>query len=111
MSLNLISFQACRKDRMRMSPRTISNQMMINLNHTDVQRYKESVGIKKKYTGSLKQLAEVEFPDESRMIELEPPIDHYADVGFDVEDEIAIDSEVETESEGETSDSSDEESD
>lgn len=94
-----------------MSPRTISNQIMINLNYTDVQRYKESVGIKKKYTGSLKQLAEVEFPEESRMIELEPPIDHYADVGFDVEDEIAIDSEVETESEGETTDTSDEDSD
>ena len=92
-----------------MKPRTISNQMMINLNHADVQRYKESVGIKKHYTGPLKQLAELEFPDEMR-IELEPPINHNADVGFDVEDEIALDSEVESESEEET-DSSDEDSD
>ncbi len=41
--------------------------MMIYLNHADVQRYKESVGIKKHYTGPLKQLAELEFPDKMRI--------------------------------------------
>ena len=96
-----------------MSPRTISNQMMINLNYSDVENYKESVGIKKQYTGPLRQLAEVEFPDELRGFETEPPIDHNVDVGFDVEDEFTIDSEDEIESdkeEEEETDSSDEES-
>ena len=95
-----------------MSPRTISNQMMINLNYTDVEKYKETVGIKKQYTGPLRQLAEVEFPDELRFVEREPPINYNVDVGFDVEDEFTIDSdsEVESESDQET-DTSDEESD
>ena len=97
-----------------MSPRTISNQMMINLNYTDVEKYKETVGIKKQYTGPLRQLAEVEFPDELRFVEREPPINYNVnvDVGFDMEDEFTIDSdsEVESESDQET-DTSDEESD
>lgn len=104
--------KACRKDRLRMSPRTISNQMMINLNYTDVENYKEKVGIKKQYTGPLKQLAEVEFPDELIRFETEPPINHNVDVGFDVEDEFefTIDSEEESESDEEETDTSDEES-
>lgn len=95
-----------------MSPRTISNQMMINLNYTDVENYKEKVGIKKQYTGPLKQLAEVEFPDELIRFETEPPINHNVDVGFDVEDEFefTIDSEEESESDEEETDTSDEES-
>ena len=92
-----------------MSPRTISNQMMINLNYKDVEKYKETVGIKKHYTGPLRQLAEVEFPDELRSFETEPPINHNVDVGFDVEDEftIDIDSEDESESDEEETDTSD----
>ena len=95
-----------------MSPRTISNQMMINLNYTDVENYKEIVGIKKQYTGPLRQLAEVEFPDELRRFETEPPINHNVDVGFEVEDEFTIDSEDESESdEEEETDTSDGDSD
>ena len=96
-----------------MSPRTISNQMMINLNYTDVENYKEKVGIKKQYTGPLRQLAEVEFPDELPRFQRDPPINHNVDVGFDVEDEFefTIDSESEDESESdEETDTSDEES-
>lgn len=96
-----------------MSPRTISNQMMINLNYNDIQNYKERKGITKQYTGQLKQLVDVTFPDEMPIgVETEPPIDHAVGVGFHVDDEIMTDSEAESDSGEETDeDTLDEDSD
>ena len=93
-----------------MKPRTISNQMMINLNHRDIQNYKEKVGIKKHYKGPLKQLVEVTFPDELN-VETEPPVHYDVDVGLDIEDEIAIDTESDSESDEENEDNVDTETD
>ena len=86
-----------------MKPRTISNQMMINLNYQDIQNYKEKVGIKKQYKGPLRQLVDVQFPDEL-VVETEPPIHHDVDVGIDVEDEIYLDLDDESESDEESDD-------
>ena len=81
-----------------MSAQTISDQMMINLNYRDIEDFKEKVGITKKYTGTLTKLVDVEFPDEVRNFG-GPPIHEDVGLGFDVEDEITVDSENYTDSE------------
>ena len=55
-----------------MSPQTLSDQMMLNLNYETVQECKENVNITKKFTGELRKLVDIEFPDE--MDAPEPPI-------------------------------------
>ena len=105
--------QACRKDRLRMSPRTITNLMMINLNLERIEKYKSVNGISKKYTGDIKKLVDIRFPDELD-VQTEPPAYRYEDldigIGFNVADEIYSDSEPDTSgSEGEESDSEEEE--
>ena len=55
-----------------MSAQTLSDQMMLNLNYETVQEYKENVNITKKFTGELRKLVDIEFPDE--MDAPEPPI-------------------------------------
>ena len=92
-----ISFQACNPHRLRMSPQTISDLMMINLNHRDIEDYKEKVGITSKYTGTITKLVDVEFPDEMENIG-EPPVHEDVGLGYDVEDEIGVDSDNYSES-------------
>ena len=70
-----------------MSPQRISDLMIINLNHSSVQEYKEKYGITETYEGDLLSLVTVEFPDEREDEEIEddgPPV---YEVGLDVEDE------------------------
>ena len=55
-----------------MSAQTLSDQMMLNLNYETVQEYKKNVNITKKFTGELRKLVDIEFPDE--MDAPEPPI-------------------------------------
>ena len=38
--------------------------MMLNLNYETVQEYNENVNITKKFTGELRKLVDLEFPDE-----------------------------------------------
>ena len=47
-----------------MSPQTLSDQMMLNLNYETVQEYNENVNITKKFTGELRKLVDIEFPDK-----------------------------------------------
>ena len=101
-------FQACTPQRLQMSPHTISNQMMINLNYEEVQKYKEKVGIKKRYTGKLKKLVDVEFPDEMEPIG-NPPLNE--DIGLEVGDELMVDSDTYTDSEDAESDTNTSDSD
>ena len=90
-----------------MSPQTISDQMIINLNYKDVEEYKEKVGIKKRYTGQLKRLVDVEFPDEMEDIG-SPPVNDDVGVGLEVGDELLEeDSDIYTDSENENEDSVD----
>ena len=94
-----------------MSPQTISDQMMINLNYKDVEEYKEKVGIKKRYTGQLKRLVNVEFPDEMEDIG-NPPVNNEVGVGLQVGDELLEeDSDTYTDSENEDGNSEDNSSD
>ena len=65
-----------------MGPRTITNQMMINLNYQDIKDYKE-----KRYDGPIKKLVDVEFPDHLD-VATEPPVDEDVNVAFDINDEI-----------------------
>ena len=55
-----------------MSPQTLSDQMMLNLNYEAVQDYREKVDITKKFTGELRKLVDIEFPAE--MDAPQPPI-------------------------------------
>ena len=55
-----------------MFPHTLLDQMMLNLNYETVQDYKENVNITKKFTGELRKLVDIEFPDE--MDAPQPPI-------------------------------------
>ena len=90
-----------------MSPQTLSDQMIINLNYKDVEEYKEKVGIKKRYTGQLKRLVDVEFPDEMEDIG-NPPVNDDVGVGLEVGDELLEeDSDTYTDSENEDEDSVD----
>ena len=94
-----------------MSPRTITNLMMININHAKIEKYKKTTGISKKYTGDIKKLVDVEFPDELD-VPTEPPT--YNDpldvgIGFDVSDELFTDSEPDSSESEEESDSNEEE--
>ena len=90
-----------------MNPQTISDQMMINLNYKDVQEFKEKVGIKKRYTGELKRLVDLEFPDEMETIG-NPPVNENVDVGLHVVDELLEeDFETYTDSEDDSEDSED----
>ena len=96
-----------------MSPRTITNLMMINLNLERIEKYKSVNGISKKYTGDIKKLVDIRFPDELD-VQTEPPAYRDEDldigIGFNVADEIYSDSEPDTSgSEGEESDSEEEE--
>ena len=47
-----------------MFPHTLLDQIMLNLNYETVQKYKENVNITKKFTGGLRKLVDIEFPDE-----------------------------------------------
>ncbi len=90
-----------------MNPQTISDQMMINLNYKDVQEFKEKVGIKKRYTGELKRLVDLEFPDEMETIG-NPPVNENVNVGLHVVDELLEeDFETYTDSEDDSEDSED----
>lgn len=90
-----------------MNPQTISDQMMINLNYSDVQEFKEKVGIKKRYTGELKRLVDVEFPDEMEPIG-NPPVNENVDVSLQVVDELLEeDFETYTDSEDDSENSED----
>ena len=90
-----------------MNPQTISDQMMINLNYKDVQEFKEKVGIKKRYTGELKRLVDLEFPNEMETIG-NPPVNENVDVGLHVVDELLEeDFETYTDSEDDSEDSED----
>ena len=55
-----------------MFPHTLLDQMMLNLNYETVQEYNENVNITKKFTGELRKLVDIEFPDE--MDAPQPPI-------------------------------------
>ena len=80
---------------------------MINLNYKDVQEFKEKVGIKKRYTGELKRLVDLEFPDEMETIG-NPPVNENVDVGLHVVDELLEeDFETYTDSEDDSEDSED----
>ena len=103
------SFQVCSSQRLRIKPRTISDQMMINLNYEDVQDYKETTGITVNYTGELRRLVDIEFPDEMDA-DVSPPTCMDADQGLveglevdsedsDIESENSSDEEEESESE------------
>ena len=61
--------------------------MIINLNYSDIQDYKETVGIT--YSGELRRLVEIEFPDEMEA-ETHPTIDE--DVDTALEDGLEADS-------------------
>lgn len=93
-----------------MTPRTISNQMMINLNDDDIKNYKATMGISKEYNGLLRKLADIEFPDEMEF-PTPPPLNDAADVDFEVGDELYDelydDSQSESESDDENSDTDD----
>jgi len=93
-----------------MTPRTISNQMMINLNDDDIKGYKATMGISKEYTGVLKKLADVEFPNEMEF-PTPPPLNYAAVADFEVGDEIFDDSQSENESEEDDTDETDTEED
>ena len=94
-----------------MTPRTITNLMMINLNRKKIEKYKKTTGITKRYTGDVKKLVEINFPDELD-VETEPPT--YNDssdigIGFDVSDELCSDDSEPDSSESERDSDSDEE--
>ena len=83
--------------------------MMINLNYEDVQDYKETTGITVNYTGELRRLVDIEFPDEMDA-DVSPPTCMDADQGLveglevdsedsDIESENSSDEEEESESE------------
>ena len=104
-------FQACRKERLSMSPRTITNLMMINLNREKIEKYKKTTGITKRYTGDIKKLVEIEFPDELDVETAPPTYNGSVDVGigFDVNDEVCSDDSEPDSSESEKESDSDEE--
>ena len=93
-----------------MTPRTISNQMMINLNDDDIKSYKATMGISKEYTGVLRKLADIQFPDEMEF-PTPPPLNNVTDADFEVGDEIHDDSQSESESEEEDTDETETEED
>ena len=93
-----------------MTPRTISNQMMINLNDDDIKSYKATMGISKEYTGALRKLTDVKFPDEMEF-PTPPPLNYVVDADFELGDEICDDSQSESESEDEDTDETDTEED
>ena len=47
-----------------MSPQTLPDQMILNLNYETVQEYKENVNITKRFTGDLGKLVDIKFPDK-----------------------------------------------
>lgn len=102
--------RACKKERLKMTLRTISNQKMINLNDNDIKSYKATMGISKEYTGVLKKLADVKFPDEMEL-PTPPPLNFVADAVFEVGDEIYDDSQSESESDDGDTDETDTEED
>ena len=108
----LYSFQACRKERLRMAPRTITNLMMINLNADKIEEFKRITGITQKYTGDIKKLVDIRFPDELD-VQTEPPVYNNEDldvgIGYDVEDELFSDSDNDSSESGESDTSSDDE--
>ena len=93
-----------------MTPRTISNQMMINLNDEDIKNYKATMGISKEYSGALRKLADIQFPDEMEF-PTPPPLNNVTDEDFEVGDEIYDDSQSESESEEEDTDETETEED
>jgi len=106
-----VATRACRKERLRMAPRTITNLMMININREKIEKYKKTTGITKRYTGDIKKLVQIDFPDELD-VETEPPtyndpVD--VDIGFDVSDEMCSDDSELDSSESERESDSDEE--
>ena len=80
-------YQVCSSQRLRINALIISDQMIINLNYSDVQDYKETVGMT--YSGELRRLVEIEFPDEMEA-ETHPTIDE--DVDTALEDGLEADS-------------------
>ena len=80
-------YQVCSSQRLCINALIISDQMIINLNYSDVQDYKETVGIT--YSGELRRLVEIEFPDEMEA-ETHPTIDE--DVDTALEDGLEADS-------------------
>lgn len=70
--------------------------MIINLNNADVQDYKATVGITKKFTGELRRLVDVEFPYEMEG-DTNPPV--HDDVDINLEDGLEVDSDDDSGSE------------
>ena len=88
--------------------------MILNVNEEDVNQYRDKHGIKKLYHGNPKKLVDVEFCDDTRIIEenIEPPLfepeeplDEFCEEESDLsEDEEQLDSDsgdTDTESEEE----------
>ena len=76
------SFQVCSDLRQKINAQTISDQMMINLNYSDVEDFKETVGITNKYSGELLRLVDIEFPDKMEA-ETNPPIHDDVDTALE----------------------------
>lgn len=95
-----------------MAPRTITNLMMINLNADKIEEFKRITGITQKYTGDIKKLVDIRFPDELD-VQTEPPVYNNEDldvgIGYDVEDELFSDSDNDSSESGESDTSSDDE--
>ena len=87
-----------------MTPRTISNQMMINLNDDYIKNYKTTMGISKEYNGLLKKLADIEFPEEMELPTPPPVADVAFELGDELYDELYDDSQNESESEDDNTD-------
>ena len=68
--------------RQKINAQTISDQMMINLNYSDVEDFKETVGITNKYSGELLRLVDIEFPDEMEA-ETNPPVHDDVDTALE----------------------------
>ena len=74
--------RACSAKRHNLSPKRISDLMILNVNEDDVERYREKYGIKNLFEGDILKLVDVEFVTDQRMAEetLPPPL-------YDLEDE------------------------
>ena len=71
--------RACSAKRHNLSPKRISDLMILNVNEDDVEHYREKYGIKNLFKGDILKLVDVEFVTEAEET-LPPP--HY-----DLEDE------------------------
>lgn len=77
--------RACSAKRHNLSPKRISDLMILNVNEDDVERYREKYGIKNLFEGDILKLVDVEFVTDQRMAEetLPPPLYELEDEFFD----------------------------